>query len=79
MKQWSGVVGDYCLPRWKLFVEMCLLRMAEGKQINMDRFRVKVFREVENPFQVSKKRYPTEGKGDAIEVSKKLYDKWVRG
>lgn len=79
MKQWSGVVGDYCLPRWQLFIDVCVKSMVDGKPINMERFREKLFKEVENPFQLHAKSYSTEVKGNAVVVSKELYGKWING
>lgn len=79
MKQWSGVVGDYCLPRWQLFFDTCAKAMEEAKPMNMDRFRERLFKMVEHPFQTQTKRYPTEGQGDAVSVSSELYAKWVDG
>lgn len=77
MKQWSGVVADYCLPRWQLFFDTCLDALTNGTPLNMDRFREKVFKSVENPFNVNDKRYPTEALEDSVEVAKVLYAKWL--
>lgn len=75
MKQWAGIVSDYCLPRWKLFNDELLSALDAGK-FNDSKFRQKVFRQIEEPFGVSVKRYPTQPHGDTIQVAKEIYARW---
>lgn len=77
MKQWSGVVADYCLPRWQLFIDACLNAMATNKKCNMKKFRERVYAEVERPWTMDRKEYGTEPSEMAGTVSRELYAKWI--
>lgn len=77
MKQWAGVVKDYCLPRWRLFFETCLTALNERKNFNSNKFRDRVFKDVEHPWTVANDEYTTEGSGHTIRISKELYGKWI--
>ena len=78
MKQWAGVIGDFCLPRWQLFFETCKNALDNNRNFNSNKFRGKVFSEIENPFTVDNKIYPTIPIGDPIIISRKLYNKWIK-
>lgn len=76
-KQWAGIVRDYCLPRWQLFfseLEQSILK-NKGK-FSDSKCRKKIFRQIEEPFTVANKEYPTDGQGDAIELSRNILEKW---
>lgn len=76
MKQWAGMVSDYCLPRWKLFFKELEKSVALGRKININKCRQKIFKEVEEPFSVDNKEYAVDGKGDSIQVADDIYNKW---
>lgn len=77
VKQWASVVRDYCLPRWQLFFSELeqSIKKNNGK-FSDSKCRQKIFREVEEPFTVANKEYPSEAQGDAIEISRKILQKW---
>lgn len=77
MKQWSGIIQDFCLPRWKLFFDTCLVSLANGRNFNTNKFRARVLKDVEEPFIVDSKIYPINGVGDTFATSKELYLKWT--
>lgn len=77
MKQWAGVVKDYCLPRWRLFFDTCLTALNERKNFNANKFRDRVFKDVEHPWTVANDEYATEGTGHSIRVSRELFAKWI--
>lgn len=77
MKQWSGIIQDFCLPRWKLFFDTCLVALANGRNFNTNKFRARVLKDVEEPFIVDSKIYPINGVGDTFATSKELYLKWT--
>ena len=57
VKQWSGVVRDYLLPRWGVFVDELLGALYQDRDFNNTSFRKRVFNEVEKPFTFSTKIY----------------------
>lgn len=76
-KQWAGIVRDYCLPRWQLFFSELQQSIAKNKgKFSDSKCRQKIFRQIEEPFTVANKEYPTSGQGDAIELSRQILNKW---
>lgn len=67
MKQWSGVITGYCLPRWQLFFADALEAMERNKTINMRRFQQRVLNQVEKPFTVA--GFVEDEDADAADVS----------
>jgi alpha-N-acetylglucosaminidase len=59
-KQWSGIVKDYFVPRWSLFFEQLGNSLASNSAFNQSQFQEDVFQQVEFPFNVDTKAYPTE-------------------
>ncbi|XP_054744122.1 alpha-N-acetylglucosaminidase [Anastrepha obliqua] len=76
-KQWSGVVTDYYLPRWALFLQMLQTSLKQNEKFNEEAFKRTVSREIENPFSISSKVYPLEPVGDSITVSQQIFHKWT--
>lgn len=76
MKQWAGMVADYCLPRWKLFFHELKYSVLSGKKININKCRQKIFKQVEEPFTVDNQVYAIEGNGDTYRVANDIYNKW---
>ncbi len=76
-KQWSGLVGDYYLPRWKLFFKMLKRSLKKkGKRWNQKLFRNRFIRKVGIPFTLSDKTYPTRPTGDAFALAARMHKKW---
>lgn len=76
MKQWSGMVNDYCLPRWEMFFTMCDRALEVRKKFNMTEFRMKILKEIEEPFTIDNKLYPTTATNGTVLISEQLYAKW---
>lgn len=77
VKQWASVVRDYCLPRWQLFFSELEQSITKNNgKFSDSKCRQKIFREVEEPFTVSNKEYAPDAQGDAIEISRKILQKW---
>ena len=55
-----GFVMDYYIPRWTLFVDTLRECLINNSTFDKDKFRQKVFTNVEQPFTFSKKIYPVE-------------------
>ncbi|ETN60068.1 alpha-N-acetyl glucosaminidase [Anopheles darlingi] len=79
-KQWAGMVTDFFLPRWQLFLGELDLALATNGTINDTKIRDQVFRNVELPFTTDNKRYATVVSGeDPVRLARSFYDKWSRG
>lgn len=76
-KQWSGIVIDFFIPRWKLFLMELQNCLHRNKSFNEKSFKRKVFRDIENPFTTAKKLYPIYPEGNSFEVAKEIYSKWI--
>lgn len=80
MKQWAGMVADYCLPRWQLFFKIAEETLRQGqKKINMSKFRRQIFTDIEAPFTTDNKIYPNDSTGDTVEIARELYIKYGGG
>lgn len=75
-KQWSGIVSDYYLPRWQLFIGEVTSCLLTGKNFSQSEFNKKVLQEVEKPFTFQKNVYPIHPTGDPISLAQQLYSKW---
>lgn len=76
-KQWSGLVEDFFLPRWKLFFSEMITAMKANSTINNNQVQEKIFQTVEVPFTLDTKIYPVTPEGNPIAISRELYDKWA--
>ena len=75
-KHWSGLIGDYYVPRVELIVDQASADAARGRLPDrkaLDRRKA----ELAHRFQTSKKRYPTAPVGDPILVSRAMHDKYT--
>lgn len=75
-KQWAGVVQDFFLPRWKLFLTEMVKALEANSTLNEGKVRDKIFKSVELPFCTDNKRYPTEAEGDPLQVALELFEVW---
>jgi alpha-N-acetylglucosaminidase len=62
-KQWSGVVMDYLYPRWHLFFLAMQVSVKTNKKLNETEVNERIFQEVELPFNVDNRDYPTYTRG----------------
>ena len=75
-KQWSGVMADYFKPRWTTFLDAIEKSLINRTKPNITKINQDIFKQVERPFTFSTKLYPTEARGDCIEISMKMLSKW---
>lgn len=62
-KQWNGIVMDYYLPRWSLFLQQLKLSLEQKVPFNQSKFQQDVFNQVELPFNHDTKIYSTVATG----------------
>ena len=74
-KQWSGLLQDYYLPRWKMFLASLQDSLKTGKPFDPAPF-YKQLRDLEKAWIHGNESYPTMPKGDPILISKGLYAKY---
>lgn len=68
IKQWSGVVTDYHLKRWQLFVDTLVDNIANNKTYDQDAMNWMMFSEVEEPFTLNtSKEFPSTVTGICID------------
>lgn len=62
-KQWSGVVADYFYKRWKMFFSEMESALQNGEHLDDKRTKGKIFKWVEEPFNMDRKLYPLKNNG----------------
>eukprot|EP00475_Leptophrys_vorax_P018494 TRINITY_DN2529_c0_g1_i1.p1 TRINITY_DN2529_c0_g1~~TRINITY_DN2529_c0_g1_i1.p1 ORF type:complete len:618 (-),score=137.25 TRINITY_DN2529_c0_g1_i1:562-2142(-) len=77
-KQWSGLVGTYYLPRWKLFVEEVEKAYRSGTNFDQQKYRQLVLETVEKPWQYSQDKFPTVAHGDSFSECSEVFKKFIR-
>lgn len=76
MKQWSGMIVDYCLPRWKIFFEEMRKSLRTNEYFNETECKRVIFESIEEPFMYADKLYAVKGRGSSIEIAREIYEKW---
>lgn len=74
-KMWSGLVAAYYKPRWQLFVKDLQTAVSQGKEMDYNAFKAKVFVQ-ESAWTHGSEEYTPEPKGDTVEVAKALHKKY---
>lgn len=77
MKQWSGMISDYCWPRWKHFFDK--LREAfesESEFFNETECQRNIYKIVEEPFVNDNKLYKVKAHGDSIKIAREIHERW---
>ena len=75
-KEWSGLVGDYYLQRWKLFFKYAEEAVLSRQPFDNDGYQQDRFN-IENGFSYTIKSYPTEPIGDVMMMTKSLLQKYT--
>ncbi|XP_053684295.1 alpha-N-acetylglucosaminidase [Sabethes cyaneus] len=75
-KQWAGMVLDFFLPRWSLFLQELESALETNATINDTKIKNKIFRLIELPFTTDNKIYPAEAQGNALETARELFSVW---
>lgn len=77
VKQWAGMMSDYCWPRWKIFLDQLSAALRKKNVKYSDKkCKEKIFKQVEQPFGVDNKEYIAEAIGDAIALARNFFNKW---
>ncbi|OQR94896.1 alpha-N-acetylglucosaminidase (NAGLU) [Achlya hypogyna] len=75
-KQWSGLITDYYMPRWALWLNAAVAAFAAGKP--MDEAAVgEAIGAFEERWQTSTTAFPVAPTGDAVEIARAMYAKYV--
>lgn len=65
-KQWNGIVRDYYHPRWALFFRQLKNSLETNSTFNQSKFQNDVLQQVELPFTIDNKVYPTKPEGEVF-------------
>lgn len=76
MKQWAGMISDYCWPRWKFFFDELRKAVHSREVFNETECQRKIFEVVEEPFVNDNKLYRLKAHGDTISVAREIFEKW---
>ncbi|XP_050283732.1 alpha-N-acetylglucosaminidase [Quercus robur] len=74
-KFWSGLLEGYYLPRASTYFDHLLRSMREKENFKMEEWR-KEWISFSNKWQASQELYPVSAEGDALAISKALYEKY---
>ena len=75
-KQWSGLMEDYYIPRWKMFFKHLEASIINGRKFNKERFIHDFLVRIGKPFGSSTKLYPIDAKGNPVKIASELFRKW---
>ena len=75
-KEWSGLIKDYYLQRWTLFLNTATLSVKMNKKFDNTVYQADRFK-FEEGFSYTVKSYPTEPQGDVMKMTKTLLDKYT--
>ncbi|XP_012942154.1 alpha-N-acetylglucosaminidase isoform X2 [Aplysia californica] len=76
-KQWAGVVAGFYKPRWEFFTSWLVELVQNKTRFDSYIFAEHIMAEVETPWTKSTYPYPTEPKGNPVEISKALFSKYL--
>ncbi|KAF3975930.1 hypothetical protein CMV_000840 [Castanea mollissima] len=74
-KFWNGLLEGYYLPRASTYFDYLLRSLREKENFKMEEWR-KEWISFSNKWQVSQELYPVSAEGDALAISKALYEKY---
>ena len=75
-KQFAGLMSSYYRPRWALFVKHARAAMSRGEKFDDDGFHAASLK-WEKQWQQRHEKYPDRPVGDTLEVSQRLYQKYI--
>ncbi|TVU16373.1 hypothetical protein EJB05_39932 [Eragrostis curvula] len=76
-KYWSGLLRDYYGPRAAIYFKHLLLSMEKNEQFALEEWR-REWISLTNSWQSDRKVYATTPTGDALNISRSLYMKYLR-
>ena len=75
-KEWSGLVGGFYAKRWEMFFRRQQEALDTGRPFDAAAGNAELLR-FENEWAAGRELYPAEPRGDALSVSRRLYDQYV--
>ncbi|XP_012273678.1 alpha-N-acetylglucosaminidase [Orussus abietinus] len=75
-KQWSGVVKDYFIPRWLVFLNATETALRNNVKLNTTAVYEDIFKRVEWPFNRAYRQDSPFPEGNSIEIALRLNKKW---
>ncbi|KGN63620.2 hypothetical protein Csa_013990 [Cucumis sativus] len=76
-KYWSGLLGDYYCPRAAIYLKFLKESSENGYRFPLSNWR-REWIKLTNDWQSSRKIYPVESNGDALDTSHWLYNKYLQ-
>jgi len=76
-KQWQGVVSGFYKPRWEFFASWLADLIQNKTAFDEGAFGNNILENVERPWTLSSYPNPTEPKGNPIDISRQLYEKYI--
>ncbi|HTJ48141.1 MAG TPA: alpha-N-acetylglucosaminidase [Cyclobacteriaceae bacterium] len=77
-RQWSGLMNDFYKPRWNQFFSLATTSLQQQKPIDYNAFEESI-QQWEWKWVLSHNTFPTQSKGNAVEVAKELYQYYRPG
>jgi alpha-N-acetylglucosaminidase len=74
-KEWSGMIGGFYVQRWQRFCDRLDAALATGKPLDAGQFERDI-RQWEDGWTHGSERCIREPRGDAVGVSRRLWDKY---
>ena len=75
-RQWSGIVKDYYIPRWRLFYDRLMKDVKFNITFHQEKYKHDFIEKIGKPFTLDRRAYPSTPNGDTIAVAQKLYKRW---
>ncbi|KAG1364032.1 putative Alpha-N-acetylglucosaminidase [Cocos nucifera] len=76
-KYWSGLLQDYYGPRAAIYFKYLLASMVKGESFPLEDWR-REWISLTNKWQSSRKLFSVKASGDALNISRWLFDKYLR-
>lgn len=74
-RQWNGMLGDFYLHRWQMWLDALNNSLASGVVVNEEAVRGRI-RDWELSWTRKTNRFPAKPKGDVVAISQKLFAKY---
>ncbi|KAB2020579.1 hypothetical protein ES319_D07G077900v1 [Gossypium barbadense] len=76
-KYWSGLLRDYYGPRAAIYFKILIESVENGEDFKLDKWR-REWIKLTNNWQSSRKLFPVKSSGNAVSISRSLYNKYLR-
>ncbi|MBA0633965.1 hypothetical protein Godav_029879 [Gossypium davidsonii] len=76
-KYWSGLLRDYYGPRAAIYFKILIESVENGEDFKLHKWR-REWIKLTNNWQSSRKLFPVKSSGNAVSISRSLYNKYLR-